>query len=168
MWCPYSMYVPEVENRISLYFGMHDHESGKNKKIIDKSNYPLKEIIEKFNSTYFNNTISYMLAYAIYTEVEEITMYGIDMNAADEYYAQRGSVMYWIGYARAKGIKVNMINQLDIPTFLYGFGDAAPLKEKLRQMKQWATMSRDSEKDDIKKNQYVGFIHAINLIEKEI
>jgi len=40
--------------------------------------YPIKEIVEKFGSLYFNNTIAYTIAYAILKEVSFIGFYGCD------------------------------------------------------------------------------------------
>lgn len=162
------MYIREIENKISLYFGLHEHEIGKHERIIDQTNYPLQDIIQKYNCIYFNNTISYMIAYALFNGVKEITMYGIDMNTADEYYAQRGSVMYWVGFARGQGIKVNMMNGIDQPAFLYGFENHIPFKDKLKQMRSWANMSMKAAEGEDKKNQFAGFLHAIDIIEKEM
>jgi len=68
--------------------------------------YPLKEITEAFGTDYFSDTICYMLAYAIYHKYQRIYMYGVDMKTTGEYWAEKGGVEYWIGFARGKGIDV--------------------------------------------------------------
>ena len=70
--------------------------------------YPLKRIIRKFGSDFFTDTVCYMLAYAIDKGYEEIKMYGIDMADKQEFAWEKGGIEYWIGFARAKGIKVQI------------------------------------------------------------
>jgi len=53
----------------------------------------------------FGSTISYMLAQAIYEEVDEITLFGATLDAKDEYIHQKPSAYYWLGIANALGIK---------------------------------------------------------------
>ena len=68
--------------------------------------YPLDEIIKELETDYFTNSISYMVAYAIYYGADEIAMYGVDMAQDEEYAKERPSVEYFVGYARAKGVPV--------------------------------------------------------------
>ncbi len=70
--------------------------------------YPLNRIIKKFGSDYFTDTMCYMLAYAIDKNYTEINLYGVDMADRIEYIWEKGGLEYWIGYARGKGIKVNI------------------------------------------------------------
>lgn len=68
--------------------------------------YPLDEIIEEFDSTYFSNTICYMIAYAMYKGYEAIDFYGIDHISQDTYMLERAGVEYWLGRAKERGIKI--------------------------------------------------------------
>ena len=70
--------------------------------------YPLKEIIEDFNTDLFTNSIDYMIAYAIYKKYEQIDIYGVSMGSVYEYKFQKPSLEFWIGYALGKGIKINI------------------------------------------------------------
>lgn len=70
--------------------------------------FPLSKVREQFGTDYFSCTMSYMMAYAILEDVTEISMYGINMRTNDEYMYQKPALEYWIGYARGKGIKVNI------------------------------------------------------------
>ena len=47
--------------------------------------YPLDAIIKELDTDYFTNSISYMVAYAIYLGYEEIHLYGVDMAQDEEY-----------------------------------------------------------------------------------
>jgi hypothetical protein len=64
--------------------------------------YPL----EKMHTDYFTNSISYMIAYAIYKKATEINIYAVNMLHGGEYAYQKPNIEYWIGYARGLGLKV--------------------------------------------------------------
>lgn len=90
--------------------------------------YPLKEVINAFPyGKYMTNSISYMIALAIYEGYQEISIYGVDMavgQALDgEYSHQRPSCEYWAGVAVGRGIKLYIPTASDLLkcSFLYGF-----------------------------------------------
>ena len=64
--------------------------------------------IEEMHTDYFTNSISYMIAYAIFKGATQIDLYGCTLWGRAEYAQQKPNVEYWIGYARGKGIKVNI------------------------------------------------------------
>jgi hypothetical protein len=86
--------------------------------------YPSKRISKKFDTDYFSNTISYMLAYAIdeATVVDKETkklklkyplklrLFGVDMRQYDpagggEYQLEKGGVEFWLGIAKGLGVE---------------------------------------------------------------
>jgi len=95
--------------------------------------FPLEEILETFKGRsgerYFTNSVSYMIAYALYEGLvsgrqwDEIHIYGVDMAVGVEYIAQRPSCEYWIGIAEGMGVKVfiPVASDLNKCAFLYGF-----------------------------------------------
>jgi hypothetical protein len=79
--------------------------------------YPVDYIIDKVkegfiikeNTTAFedySNSISWMIALAIYMGYEEIYVYGVDMAQETEYFFQRSSCNFFMGLAIGKGIKL--------------------------------------------------------------
>jgi hypothetical protein len=102
--------------------------------------YPINEIIDKLGHSYFNNTIAYMIAYAIYNnpDLERIALYGVDMAADGEYRHQRPCCEFWLGYALAKGIVLDIPDICPIAksTHLYGFQEAPPMVKKMQIMKE--------------------------------
>jgi hypothetical protein len=95
--------------------------------------YPINEIIAKYGG-YFTNTISYMIAYAIYLGAKEIGIWGVDMAVDSEYHHQRPSCEYFIGLAKGMGINVVIPAESDLckVLFLYGFQE----KEKIEWKKK--------------------------------
>ncbi len=70
--------------------------------------YPLREILDKFKTRYFTNTVSYMLAYAIYTGVTKLSLYGIDMCFGSMYAMESRGVEYWLARCEEHGIEIEM------------------------------------------------------------
>lgn len=128
---------PIFENKqdvkIDKYFCLHNNEHIKfDGDIIDQNNYPLDLIIAKFNSRFFTNSISYMIAYALYNDFTKISIYGVDMDSESEYEFERPSVTFWIGFAKGLSVEVSIASDVDSPIFLYGFEDYSVLIKKLK------------------------------------
>jgi hypothetical protein len=70
--------------------------------------YPIKEIIEEFNSDYFTTVIPYMIAYAIYKKYKKIDLYGVNMAGPGEIHKNgKACAEYWIGRAQERGVEIN-------------------------------------------------------------
>lgn len=72
---------------------------------------------------YWTNSISMMIALAIYEGFEEIWVFGVDMAVASEYVEQRPSCEYYLGIAKGRGIKVVLPVESDLlkTRFVYGY-----------------------------------------------
>ena len=71
-----------------------------------QSNYPLKEI-SSLVGDYFGSSPAYLIAMAIYEGVDHIGIWGLDLSE-DIYDHQRPNIEYLIGFARGKGITVEV------------------------------------------------------------
>ena len=69
--------------------------------------YPREEIIRDVcnGRDFFTSTVPYTIAYAIYTGVKSLHLYGI--NAMDGYVYQHPSISWLIGIAEERGMKVH-------------------------------------------------------------
>lgn len=99
--------------------------------------YPIHEVLTKAllphgkplsEESYYNNTISWMIAKAILDGYTTIGLYGVDMaldgvHGESEYSWQRPSVEYFVGVARGLGINVVIPAESEIckSGFLYGW-----------------------------------------------
>ena len=172
IYCPLSMKCESFDQPNITYFEMHK-EMEPSDLIISQNNYPLEEIIKQYNSTYFTNTISYIIAYCLYKGMEEIEIHGVDLldiNDSTEYIFQRGSVCYWLGRCQGSGIKIHMPNKLLEPTFLYGYEDKKKqnLINKLNCLNTHARKQLHLAVNEISKNQYLGFMAALDMIKGEL
>ena len=73
--------------------------------------YPLSDV-SALVGDYYNSSIAYMLALAIFEEVDKIGVWGVDMSGpgqpghANEYRDERPNCEYLLGFAKAKGIEI--------------------------------------------------------------
>lgn len=70
--------------------------------------YPVWDIVKTFQSSYFMNTISYMLAYAIYQGYNYLHIYGIDQGPQWCVQSGKSFVTFWLGVATGRGIRMRM------------------------------------------------------------
>lgn len=82
--------------------------------------YPLRRIIEKFDFSYFSDTICYMIAYALYKNTKrdketgkltltcplKLRLYGCDMWELGEYADEKGGIEAWLSFALGVGAEV--------------------------------------------------------------
>lgn len=112
--------------------------------------FPFKKLVDYFGTAYFTDTITYMIAYALYensylAENEQgvirpelsvplkIRLFGVDMSTTVEYHISKPGIEFWLGIARAMGASIEisfgsviMQNPRGLP---YGFW-----QEKLRRI----------------------------------
>ena len=155
--------------------------------LIEKSVvFPFKEILEKFQSTYHVTTISWELALAIYENVDELSVYGVDMattngpKEASEYSVQRPSCEYWIGVWNGLSMsngkpRVYIPPEADLlkTRFMYGLQELPELDwekkcantlNSMNQRLRQAEMEEQAARD--KKMQYVGGVSAIREMQR--
>ena len=73
--------------------------------------YPLEDVVGVVGD-YFNSTIAYMLALAIFEGYDKIALWGVDLvgqggwGHADEYMDERPNIEYLCGFAKGRGIEI--------------------------------------------------------------
>jgi hypothetical protein len=84
--------------------------------------YPIDDVISELGD-YFTNSISYMVALAIFLRYEEIYIHGVNMIHDSEYGHQKPSCEYYLGIARGRGLKVILPPESDLlkATTRYGY-----------------------------------------------
>ena len=73
--------------------------------------YPLKEVIKTTNCGYFNNTIAYAIAFALYKEVSGLSLYGADFSYTTNIHfgeLGRGCCEFWLAKCMTQGIDVSI------------------------------------------------------------
>ena len=75
--------------------------------------YPLEEVVKDTGVCYFNNTVAYAMAYAIWKKAEKICLYGIDFTYKNVNMAESGRacVEFWCATAISKGIKIEVAHR---------------------------------------------------------
>tara|TARA_R100001198_G_C5184247_1_gene179555 strand:+ start:154 stop:834 length:681 start_codon:yes stop_codon:yes gene_type:complete len=75
--------------------------------------YPLESVTKDTGFCYFNNTVAYAVAYAVWKQVEKICLYGIDFTYKNVNMAESGRacVEFWCAIAVSKGIKLEVAHR---------------------------------------------------------
>lgn len=92
--------------RIDLWFDIHSKYPNP-KANITRENYPFEEAKKLVGGNYFNNSVSYMIAYAILKGYKTIALYGMRFENDKE--SRRGeyhNVRELIFFAKGKGINI--------------------------------------------------------------
>ncbi len=90
--------------------------------------YPYEQVKELIGGNpYLESSIGYMLALAILEGADRIGLWGVDLQADDEWAYQRPNAEYLIGFARGRGIRVYAPKEATIlssafPSGIYGIG----------------------------------------------
>jgi len=98
-------------------------------EISNSESFPIKEVVEMFGTPYLNNTIAYMIAYALMKGVKSISTWGINQASGSEYFYEKGCVEYWVGQALGRGVDVYINGPSELllnkarygGTLLYGY-----------------------------------------------
>ena len=73
--------------------------------------YPLEEVVKTTGLCYFNNTVPYALAYAIFQEVEKLFLYGIYYSYKSNVYmaeAGRACTEFWLACCVKSGMEIEV------------------------------------------------------------
>ena len=72
--------------------------------------YPLEAVIKELNICYFNNTVPYAIAYAIYYGAKQLCLYGLDYTYRNVGMAEAGRACteFWCAIATTRGIKIEV------------------------------------------------------------
>jgi hypothetical protein len=72
--------------------------------------FPLQDVMNAVGVSYFNNTVAYAIAYAMYLGVGKISLFGVDFSYENDHKAERGRgcVEFLLGMAAARGIEVEV------------------------------------------------------------
>jgi len=73
--------------------------------------YPLEEIVKATGLCYFNNTVPYAIAFALFQEVEKIFLYGIDYSYKTDVHmaeAGRACTEFWLACCVNYGMKIEV------------------------------------------------------------
>jgi len=148
-----------------------DAETKPYKELPHAKAYPVYEVLWRFG-TYFNNSISFMMALAAMKGVTNIGIYGVDMAQSDpvtgqngEYEHQRPSCEYMLGVLKGMGIKTFVPGEADLLKcrHLYAFETHGCEDEEERKRK-----AREKElNDSIAKSNAIIQQHQASMIARQ-
>ena len=124
LWGPESCLITEglKDKKYTKVFGFDNNDITKECLLIAKERgipfvsthpyatelYPLVDIVRRFQVSYLKNSISYMLAYAIYHGYESIRLDGVDQGPQWEFQQSKSYITFWLGVATGLRIEWRM------------------------------------------------------------
>ncbi len=139
-----------------------------------------------FGHEYYTNSVSYLIAYAIYCLKTTgdgtgcIGLWGIDMAQGTEYSAQRPSCEYWLGIAEGGGLTVHIAERADLLKAIgqYGRDEALTMfMVKMRARTEELSGRLDQTNDEVarmlsalelkryEQNQLIGALESQRYVE---
>ena len=111
--------------RFDLWFDIHRNPSNYTippDKLITRDKYPLEEVISLLGGNYLNNSISYMIMYAVLQGATDISLYGVSLSTGEEIRTkQLNNLREILFFCKGRGIKVSSIEENVLATYpLYG------------------------------------------------
>jgi hypothetical protein len=108
--------------------------------LINQKIYPYKEIMNKYGD-YVCSSFVWILFYAIEEGYTDITFSGIDYGVTAttrEILIECPNLEYWVGYFRAKGIKITTTKNMTIlkSNFVYGFERIEESRKPIKEEKE--------------------------------
>lgn len=72
--------------------------------------FPYERVINSLGFSYFNNTVPYAVAYALWIGVKRVSLFGCDYTYASSHKAEKGRACleWWMGFARAHGVEFSV------------------------------------------------------------
>ena len=93
--------------RVDVWFDIHNKPDKLDAQIL-KNNFPFDDVIKLVGGKYFNNSVSYLIAYAILKGYKEILLYGMKFtNDVEIRKGQYHNVRELMFFAKGKGIKID-------------------------------------------------------------
>lgn len=118
-------FLLETKNKGPIYSCCLD------KRVPEIVEYPLEDVINAVKVAYFNNTVAYAIAYAIYAKVKKVHLFGIDFSYKENMHfaeAGRACVEFWISKCMSEDILIGIsgrstVLDSNVPATekLYGF-----------------------------------------------
>lgn len=112
--------------------------------VINPYVYPIDEVVEYYcprdiNNVpypYFTNSVDYMICMALLRGYEEIHLYGVEFISLvdNEYYTMRQSINYYLGQAKALGVKVVIQPTSSMLRTSYWYAYENPKKDPLEKI----------------------------------
>ena len=93
--------------------------------------YPLESVVKELGCSYFNNTIPYAIAYALWSKVKSVSIFGVDFTYKSNMHfaeAGRACVEFWLAKCMDSGISVSISprsslldTDIELKDKLYGY-----------------------------------------------
>lgn len=152
----------DVMRRVLPAFDKPIYSCGLDERVPAVVEYPLHEVMQEFKTAYFNTTVAFTVAFALWSEVDQIDLFGIDFSYRNNLHfaeAGRACVEFWLSKCISAGIKVGVSPRSSLLDYnvepherLYGYHRLEdPLVALSSEDDEWLICPRSQTEEMIKK-----------------
>ena len=108
IWSMNKHWDEDMIPRVDVWFDIHKVPQKEDADIL-RDDFPFEECHKLAGGNYFNNITSYLIAYAILQEAEDIALYGMRFISDHNHRSlELDNVRQWIFFAKGRGINVTI------------------------------------------------------------
>ena len=139
--------------------------------------YPLEKIVESLGCSYFNNTVAYAIAFALWAKVKKLSVFGVDFTYKSNMHfaeAGRSCVEFWLSKCIDSGMEVSIAprsslidTDVEIKEKLYGYHRLDDPKITYQDYDGSIKVCKWSEVEKEEKQKPIGIINRKDLVPVE-
>ena len=139
--------------------------------------YPLEKIVGSLGCSYFNNTVAYAIAFALWAKVKKLSVFGVDFTYKSNMHfaeAGRSCVEFWLSKCIDSGMEVSIAprsslidTDVEIKEKLYGYHRLDDPKITYQDHDGSIKVCKWSEVEKEEKQKPIGIINRNDLVPIE-
>lgn len=143
------------------------------KRVPSAVEYPLESIVSSLGCSYFNNTVAYAIAFALWAKVKKLSVFGVDFTYKSNMHfaeAGRGCVEFWLSKCIDSGMDVSISprsslidTDVEIKEKLYGYHRLSDPKITYQDHDGLIKVCKWSEIEKEEKQKPIGIINRKDL-----
>ena len=105
-------------------------------ELITQQTMPIQTLMDMFGTDVFDSSGDLAIAWAILRGATKIRLFGMTYDDVGDHWERRAATNYWIGYARGKGVNVDIVGNSTLCTTISGlsYGTFQPMKRQFKQI----------------------------------
>lgn len=105
-------------------------------ELITQQTMPIQTLMDMFGTDFFDSSGDLAIAWAILRGATKIRLFGMTYDDVGDHWERRAATNYWIGYARGKGVNVDIVGNSTLCTTISGlsYGTFQPMKRQFKQI----------------------------------
>jgi len=101
-------------------------------KLVTQDNLNIQTLFDLFGTDFFDSSGDLAIAHALMMGATHLRLFGMTYDDVGDHWERRAATNYWIGYARGRGVKVDIMGNSTLCTTISGlsYGTFEPMSRK--------------------------------------